>query len=85
MNVENDVFRRVKKACSSIFEGETTESLDMSSTMETIPDWNSTNFLSLIVALEDEFNITIATLDSISLLSIEAICDYIETKNENHS
>ena len=85
MNAEDDVFRRVKIACSSIFEGETTESLDMSSTMETVPDWNSTNFLSLIVALEDEFDITIPALHSISLLSIEEICDYIEAKNEKNS
>lgn len=48
--------------------------------METVPGWDSQSFLSLIVAMEDEFAITVSMLDAVGLYSVAAIDKYLEKR-----
>jgi acyl carrier protein len=48
--------------------------------MESVPGWDSQSFLSLIVAMEDEFDVTVSMLDAVGLYSIAAINKYLEKR-----
>jgi acyl carrier protein len=48
--------------------------------MENVPGWDSQSFLTLLLAMEDEFLITVSTLDAASLYSVKAINDYLERR-----
>jgi acyl carrier protein len=50
------------------------------SDMESVPGWDSQSFLPLIIAMEDEFQITISTMDAAALYSVEAINEYLEQR-----
>jgi acyl carrier protein len=48
--------------------------------IDSIPGWNSQSFLPLVLGIEDEFQITMATMDAARLFSIEAINEYLEDR-----
>jgi acyl carrier protein len=48
--------------------------------IESVPGWDSQSFLPLIIAMEDEFGIEIATMDAAALFSVEAIHAYLEER-----
>jgi acyl carrier protein len=50
------------------------------SDIENVPGWDSQSFLPLIIAMEDEFEITVSTMDAAALFSVEAINAYLEQR-----
>ena len=45
--------------------------------IDTIPGWDSQSFISLVMAMEETFQIHLSTTDAAALFSIEAINDYL--------
>lgn len=48
--------------------------------IETIPGWDSESFIPLILAMEDEFQIEVSTMDAAALFSVEAINEFLTEK-----
>lgn len=54
------------------------ESLGLESTPQNTPGWDSVANLGLLAAVEDDFNVTIATRDAMKLRSLGDIAVYLE-------
>jgi len=59
---------RIKKVMSAVFEIPNIE-INEESTMDTIESWDSLKHMNLVIALEDEFQITIPDEEVGNLLS----------------
>jgi acyl carrier protein len=55
------------------------EALSVDSSPDTVENWDSLKHMNLILALEEEFNVTFSDEDIVQLLSVEII---IETLKE---
>jgi acyl carrier protein len=62
----------VEQVIGYVFKVESDKIDDLSS-RETIPGWDSMGHLSLIVALESEFGVSISIADSIEMVTVEKI------------
>ncbi len=54
-------------------------SLSLDASPQNTPGWDSAANLGLIAAVEDEFGVTIATMDAINLKSLRDIATYLES------
>ena len=63
---------RIKKVMSAVFEIPNIE-ISEASTMDTIESWDSLKHMNLVIALEDEFQITIPGEEVGNLLSFSLI------------
>jgi len=63
---------RIKKVMSAVFEIPNIE-ISEASTMDTIESWDSLKHMNLVIALEDEFQITIPDEEVGNLLSFSLI------------
>ena len=63
---------RIKKVMSAVFEIPNIE-ISEESTMDTIESWDSLKHMNLVIALEDEFQITIPDEEVGNLLSFSLI------------
>ena len=63
---------RIKKVMSAVFEIPNIEICE-ASTMDTIEPWDSLKHMNLVIALEDEFQITIPDEEVGNLLSFSLI------------
>jgi len=63
---------RIKKVMSAVFEIPNIE-ISEASTMDTIESWDSLKHMNLVIALEDEFQITIPDEEVVNLLSFSLI------------
>jgi len=63
---------RIKKVMSAVFEIPNIEISEVS-TMDTIESWDSLKHMNLVIALEDEFQITIPDEEVGNLLSFSLI------------
>jgi acyl carrier protein len=68
---------RIKTAFSTVLGRDVSELITASANMEGVPGWDSTNFIELVLAVEDEFCIELATIDATALTSIDAINRYL--------
>lgn len=48
--------------------------------IDSVPGWDSQSFISLVMAIEDAFQIQLSTMDAAALFSIEAINEYLERR-----
>ena len=58
------------------------EQINNDSSPETIENWDSLQHLSLILALEEEFNITFSDQEIIEMLSIKIIIKTLKKKKD---
>lgn len=59
---------------------EAAEAINAEADIDSVPGWDSQSFIPLVLAMEDEFDIEISTMEAASLFSIEAINDHLEQK-----
>jgi acyl carrier protein len=71
---------RIRKAFAKVIGEESARAMHEESTMETVKGWDSINFIALVMAVEDEFKITLSTLDAASLISVKDIHRYLEKR-----
>jgi acyl carrier protein len=71
---------RIRQAFETAIGKEAAARISPEATMEDVPGWDSTNFIDLVLAVEDEFDIELATIDATALTSVAAINKYLEGK-----
>ena len=71
---------RIKNFFEKAVGPEASAAINADADMDCVPGWDSQTFLPLIIAMEDEFDITVATIDAAALFSIEAINEYLERR-----
>ena len=54
--------------------------IDEQADIESVPGWDSQSFIPLVLAMEDEFDIRISTIDAAALFSVAAINAYLEQR-----
>ena len=67
---DNDIDKRLKDLLIKIFE---IDHIDLTSSMDDIPEWDSFKHFELIVNLEKEFKIKLAVADTTEITSIPII------------
>lgn len=70
------MFEKVRRIAADVFDVPA-DSIERSSTYETIASWDSVQNLNLILALEDEFGIEIDPTDFDQMVSIGGIADVV--------
>lgn len=75
MKTDNDIF----KIASTVFEV-SEETLSLSDTVDDIESWDSLKHLNLILAIEDEFNISFTEEESVEIESLELMKELIKEK-----
>jgi len=75
--------KKLIKIASIIFEVPESH-INQNSNPASIESWDSMNHMNFILALEEEFKIKIPDEIAIDLLSIEAIANFLESKNHDH-
>ena len=75
LKTDNDIF----KIASTVFEV-SEETLSLSDTVDDIESWDSLKHLNLILAIEDEFNISFTEEESVEIESLELMKELIKEK-----
>lgn len=75
-----DHIDRVRAAFATVIGDDAATGIVPGATMEDIEGWDSVNFLNLVMAIEDEFDLQMSTLDAASLNTVDAILAYVERK-----
>lgn len=75
----NDLNDRVKQVMSEIL-GCDIDSINPSTTMELLPEWDSLQHLSLVIALEQTFSVRFTTDEVTTMQSFNEIVDVIEKR-----
>ena len=75
MKTDNDIL----KIASTVFEV-SKETLSLSDTVDDIESWDSLKHLNLILAIEDEFNISFTEEESVEIESLELMKELIREK-----
>lgn len=70
----SSIEERVKEVMAGMFDIAETE-IGASSSIETVENWDSLRHVNLIMALEQEFGVTMDTEDAIEMTSFTAVCD----------
>ncbi len=76
------LFERIQKAFASVIGPTEAASMTPDATMEDVRSWDSSNFIALVLAIEDEFDIQMSTLDAASLTSVPSLMRYLTEKAE---
>ena len=71
-----EVFERLNKVFQEVFDDETIEVND-DTTSEDIDDWDSFEHINLIVAVEEEFSITIPMGKVVTMKNVGEMADII--------
>ena len=71
---------RIQTAFATVIGPEAAKSVLPGARMEDVDGWDSTNFLNLVMAIEDEFNLSMSTLEAASLNTVDAVIAYLENK-----
>jgi acyl carrier protein len=71
---------RIRQIFASLLSPQVADELTIQSSMETVEGWDSQSFVSIIVAIEAEFGITLAALDAVRMSSVGAIQDVLVEK-----
>ena len=67
---KTDLDARLEKILKEVFQ---IEEVDLSFSMDEIPEWNSFKHYELIIAVENEFKIKLEDVDTIEITSIPII------------
>ena len=67
---EIDLEQRLEKILKEVFQ---IEKIDLNFSMDEIPEWDSFKHYELIIAIENEFKIKLADVDTIEITSIPII------------
>jgi acyl carrier protein len=78
--MQHDSIARRLRELLAYHSGAAEESLGASSTPQNTNGWDSVANLGFMAAIEEEFNLTIATRDVISLRSLGDIASYLEAR-----
>lgn len=70
---------RIEAVFKSVLTEEQAASFSPTASTDDIDGWDSLNFLSIIMGLENEFNIRIDGLDAATMTSVPNILEYLET------
>lgn len=71
MMVENqDIDKKLEKIANDVLQS---KKVTLESSMEEIPEWDSLKHIQLIIAIEEEFDITIDFSDTLDMTSFPAI------------
>jgi acyl carrier protein len=70
---------RVREIVSSVFNVPI-EQVTLTTSHDTVKNWDSANIISLLLALESEFGITLNVDEATNLLSVQAILDILHKK-----
>jgi len=69
--VENqDIDKKLEKIANDVLQS---KKVTLESSMEEIPEWDSLKHIQLIIAIEEEFDITIDFSDTLDMTSFPAI------------
>ena len=69
---------RIEKVFRTVLIEDNAAGFSESATMDEINSWDSLNFINIIIALEQEFDLKIDGLDAAEMTSIPRILGYIE-------
>jgi acyl carrier protein len=69
---------KVLEIVASILNVEKSE-LSLESSPETLSNWDSMNHMNLIMALEEEFDITFTEIEIMDMLSVRSILDKLNS------
>ena len=73
---------KIKKIMGNVFEIDSSV-IDDNSSPDNIEKWVSLKHMVLVIALEEEFNITFREDEIVEMLSFKTICDTIRQKISN--
>lgn len=74
--VPDDVLSRVRQLIADVL-GVPIEHVDMATSHEDVPAWDSLNIVKLAMAIEAEFMIAVTPDDAVNLTSVKAIVDML--------
>jgi acyl carrier protein len=75
-----EIIDRIRKAFASVIGENAAQGVVPGATMEDVEGWDSLNFLNLVMAIEDEFDLQMSTLEAASLNTVDAVVSYVERK-----
>jgi acyl carrier protein len=73
-------FDRIQRCFAKVIGEHHANQMTPDSTMEEVKQWDSLNFVGLIMAVEDEFKIQLTTLEAATLTSVLAIEQYLQER-----
>ena len=76
----NENFIRLRAVIESVVGEKSASTMTINSTIDDVEGWDSMNFISLVIAVETEYNIRIDGLDAASMVTVKSILDYIDRK-----
>lgn len=75
-----EIIDLIRKAFASVIGENAAQGVVPGATMEDVEGWDSLNFLNLVMAIEDEFDLQMSTLEAASLNTVDAVVSYVERK-----
>lgn len=72
MSSADDITERVRGVMADLFQVDRA-AVGLESSRETIPDWDSANHLTLVLALEEDFGVTFDVGEIETMLSLQDI------------
>jgi len=75
-----EIIDRIRKSFASVIGENAAKGVVSGATMEDVEGWDSLNFLNLVMAIEDEFDLQMSTLEAASLNTVDAVVSYVERK-----
>ena len=73
-------FDRIQRCFAKVIGEHHANQMTPDSTMEEVKQWDSLNFVGLIIAVEDEFKIQLTTLEAAALTSVPAIEKHLKER-----
>ena len=74
--------QRVVRVTSDVF-GFPLEKLSLETTYQDVPNWDSLNLLNLLMAIEAEFDISVAPEEAAEFVSVERVLKLVRAKLGN--
>ena len=74
--VNKKLFELIKKVLE-------TDNIDISTTMDNIPEWDSLKHIQLITSIEEEFNFEVSFEESISMVDVKNILEIVDIKTNS--
>lgn len=71
-------FERLRSVFALVIGANNASTITPTSTMDEVEGWDSLNFIGLVMAVENEYNIRIDGLDATSMVTIPSILEYLE-------
>lgn len=71
--------QRVLKVLSKVFRVPV-ESLNMGSSPDSVPQWDSLAHMNMVLAVEEEFGVSFSAEELVSLLNVELVVETLKAK-----